>query len=128
MAIQASLSGYIQVTDSVTGTVALQKALSSLANTGLTGFSEINQGSYGTGGTDITLPVSPAQFVYIKNTHGTQTLTVTWTPNGGSSNPVVTLEPGSAIILMEAAAGGGITALHLVGSASNTTAEFIIAG
>jgi hypothetical protein len=128
MSISISLSGYIQATDSVSGTVALQKALSSLSNTGLTAFSEVQQGTFGSSPTSISLPVSPAQFVYIKNTHGTQTLTVTWTPNGGSSNPVVTLEPGSAIILCEVAAGAGITALSLTGSSSNTTAEYIIGG
>jgi hypothetical protein len=128
MAISLGLTGYIQATDSVSGTVALQKALSSLSNSGLTGFGETQVGSYGTSPTSISLPVSPAQFVYIKNTHGSQTLSVTWTPQGGASNPVITLEPGSAIILVEAAAGAGISALSLTGSASGTTAEFIIGG
>lgn len=128
MAIQASIAGFIQVTDTVSGTVALQKALSSLSNTNLGAFSEAQPATFGTSPTSVALPVSPVLFVYLKNTHATQTLSVTWTPNGGASNPVITLQPGSAIILLEAAAGAGITALAVTGSLAGTTAEYVIAG
>lgn len=128
MSIQASLSGFIQVTDSTSGTVALQKAFAGLLNNNLTVFSEASQSLFGTTPTSIGLPASPSQFVYIKNTHATQTLTVTWTPNAGASNPVITLEPGSAIVFIETIVGAGITALTLTGSAAGTTAEYVIGG
>lgn len=127
MAITASLTGNITITDGSTGMIALSKALSGLAVTG-TSFGEVSPASIGTSPTSISLPVSPTNFVYIKNTHATQTLTITWTPNGGSSNAVVTLKPSSSIILTEAASGVGITALTLTGSGAATSCEYILAG
>ena len=78
--------------------------------------------------TSITLPIAAVNFVYIKNNHATNTLTVTWTLNGGASEPVVTLEPGSAIILSESVTGAGITALSLQASGANTPVEYILVG
>jgi len=127
MGTTVSLNGYIQATDSITGTVALKRLFQSLATTG-TIFVESQGGSVGTSPTSLTLAVSPVQFFYIKNTHANQTLTITWTPNGGSSNPVVTLEPGSAIILCEVATGAGITAISLMASGASTTYEFLYSG
>jgi hypothetical protein len=127
MGTTVSLNGYVQATDSITGTVALKRLFQSLATTG-TVFVESQGASVGSSPTAITLAVSPVQFIYIKNTHANQTITVTWTPNGGSSNPVVTLEPGSAIILVEATTGAGITALTLTGSGASTTYEFVYSG
>jgi hypothetical protein len=128
MSIQVGLTGYIQVTDTISGTVAYQKALSSLLNTGLTSFGETQQGSYGTGGSALTLPASPVYFVYIKNTHGTQNIAITWTPTGGSLVAGPTLGPGAAVIYIATSAVGGFSAITLTGSATATTAEFILAG
>lgn len=130
MAISVSVTGYITATDSLTGTTALSKALSNIANVGFTTFQEVQAGTFGTSPTSISLPVSPTQFVYIKNTHASNTLTVSWTPASGTSAIVTTLAPGSAIILLQAAvtSGGGITALSFTASAASTTAEYILAG
>ena len=128
MSVTVSLTGSIKATDSVAGTIALSKVLTALS-TPATNFSEASGATVGVAPTALTLPVSPTTFVYIKNTHATQTLQVTWTPNGGASNIVVTLQPGSFIAFGEAVLGlSGITALTVVGSGASTSYEFVLAG
>lgn len=82
----------------------------------------------GTSPVTIAVPNAVANFVYIKNLHATNTLTVTWTPNGGSSNVVVTLEPGGSIILAQSTVGGGITALSVTASGASTPIEYNLVG
>lgn len=127
MSITSSVAGTIQLTDSATNSTIYYKQLINLLMVG-TSFLETQPASIGTSPTSITLPISPVQFLYIKNLHATQTLTVTWTPTGGASATVQTLQPGSIIILLEAATGGGITALTLTGSGANTNCELVLAG
>src|SRR5258708_35936236 len=125
MSVTATISGSILLTDSVSNTVQMQKALVALAFTGTV--SELSQSqSVGTSPTTLTLPASPTQFLYIKNLAPTNTVTVTWTPNGGASNPVITLQPGSAIIFVELAAGGRITALFVTASGTRTAIGYAL--
>ena len=128
MSVSVTLSGSIKATDSVSGTIALSKVLTALVTPG-TVFSEASGATVGTSPTALTIPVSPVTFLYIKNTHATQTLTVTWTPNGGASNAVITLQPGSFIAFGESVLGlSGITALTVVGSGASTSYEFVFGG
>jgi len=127
MSVSLSITGYVQVSDSTTGIVALKKLFASLTASG-TAFTEGQSISVGTSPVTVSLPVSPAQFLYVKNLHATNTLTVTWTPNGGSTATILLLEPGSAILFCEAATGSGITALSLTGSASATLCEYVVGG
>jgi hypothetical protein len=127
MSVTVSINGNISVTDSVVGTTSLRKVFTNLSLTG-NFITEAQSASAGTIPVSVTLPMVPTQFVYLKNLHATQTLTVAWTPTGGSSNTVLTLQPGSAIQFVETAVGGGITTLTLTGSAPNTTFEGILAG
>ena len=127
MSITATLAGNIQLTDSTTNATVFTKQLLALLMVG-TSFTETNAASIGTSPISITLPVSPTQFVYIKNLHATQTLAVSWTPTGGSSAVIQTLQPGSVVIFSELAAGSGFTALSLTGSGAATTCEMVLAG
>lgn len=128
MSVTISLTGSIKATDSVSGTIGLSKVLTALATPG-TFFTEASNASVGTSPSTVTLLTNPSTFLYIKNTHATQTLTVTWTPNGGASNPVLTLQPGAFICFGEVANGfSGITGLSLTGSGAGTTFEYIIGG
>jgi hypothetical protein len=128
MSVTGAISGYISLTDSVSGTTALQKPFVNLQYTG-TNCAYVQSQVIGTTTVTFTLPVSPVQFLYFKNvTTGSGTITVTWTPNGGSSNPVLTLQPGSDIQFTEAASGAGITGFQVVASTSNTNCEYILLG
>jgi hypothetical protein len=127
MAITAQYSGYISVVDNTTGAQALQKVLSSLATAGTT-FQEAQSFAIGTSPVSITLPISPINFLYVKNLSLTNTITVTWTPNGGSSNTVVTLVAGAFIGFAEPSGSNGISALSLTASGASTPVEFIVAG
>lgn len=127
MAITLSYNGTITVADSVTGTVAYSKILQSLSTAG-TSFGEVQPGTFGTSPTSITLPISPATFFYFKNTHAVNTITLTWTPNGGASNVVVTLQPGGFIGFSEPSALSGITALSVTANGASTTVEYLIGG
>lgn len=127
MSITASINGNIQLTDSTSGTVALKKVLSALSMTG-TEFTEGQSVSLASGANVITLPLSPVLFLYVKNLHASNTVQVTWTPNGGSPNIVITLQPGAFISFCEVTNTGGITALTLTASGAATPVEYVVAG
>jgi hypothetical protein len=124
MSVTVQCSAVITITDNLTGSVQLQKpvlgsytgTVSSFAQSVLIGTSPVT----------ITLPGSPTNFVYIKNLSGTATLTITWTPNGGASNVVITLQPGGFEILDESIVGSGITALSVTASATSTPIEYVL--
>jgi hypothetical protein len=127
MAITVSLSASIQAQDVVTNNLLLNKTLAAFSYLGsVSTFAESIL--VGTTPVVIGLPISPTEVVYVRNTHATQLLTVTWTPNGGSSAVVLTLQPNSYILFGEVNATSGITALTLTGSASNTSCEYFLAG
>jgi hypothetical protein len=127
MAITVSLSGGIQITDVVTNNLTLSKVLAAFTFLGsVSTFAETV--NIPNSPTSIALPISPTQIVYVHNTHATQTLTVTWTPTGGASNAVVTLQPNGYILFGEPNVTSGITTLSLQGSAINTTCEYVLVG
>jgi len=128
MSVTASVSGTLKITDNLTGSVALQKLLNN-AYTGT--LSTVGQSvTIGTSPVTITLPINPTQFLYFKNlsANAGTTITVTWTPTGGSSNVVVTLDPGAIIIFAETTATNGVSALSVVSSQAGTPVEYILAG
>lgn len=101
-------------------------ALASLSGTVMAG---PVQASLASGANAITLPITTVQFIYVKNTHATQTIAVSWTPTGGVSAIVNTLRPGDFIILSASAgAGSGFTVLGLNASGAATTCEYILFG
>jgi hypothetical protein len=126
MSITVALSGIITITDNLTGSVSYQKqVIGSYVGT----VSTEGQNVLVTGATSLALPASPTNFVYIKNlATATSVLTVTWTPNGGSTNTVVALQPSSFIILDENNASSGITALSVTPSVASTPIEYILVG
>lgn len=127
MSTTVSLTGQINLVDSASGSQPFVKQLSNLVFTG--SVSELSQStSLANGANVISLPISPVQFIYIKNLHLSNTIQVTWTPTGGSSNIVCTLEPGSWIIEGNTTTGGGITALTLTASAGSTPVEYLLVG
>ena len=127
MSTTASLTGTVNLTDNDSGTIALQKNLIGLATTG-TASVVVNAQIIGTSTVTLVLPVTPVQFLYMKNNSASQAVTASWTPNGGSSNPVLVLEPGSAIMFSEVASGGGITAVTVIAAGTNTPIEFVMLG
>ena len=127
MAITLSFVGQLNVNDSILGTTALSKQLTALSTTG-TVFSEANQLTIGTSPVSISLPVSPVNFVYLKNLHATNTIVVIWTPNSGASATIITLQPGAFIAFSENSGAQGISALSVTGSGAGTTLEFVIGG
>ena len=127
MSITAQVLGSIQLSDSATGSSPFIKQFASLLMQG-TSYSEAQSLSLPASLTSITLPISPVQFLYIKNLHAVNTILVTWTPTGGSTASILTLQPGSMIMLLEFATGAGITALGLTASGAATPCEYILAG
>lgn len=127
MSISISLTGQIAVSDGTTGAVSLQKQVSAAMIIG-SFFSEAQGLTVGTAVTNLTLPGTPVQFLYIKNLHAVQTVIVTWTPLGGASNVVTVLEPGAVIILVETNPGAGLSAVSLQASGASTPVEFLIGG
>ena len=126
MAVTATLSGTVNLADSITGNIALSKVISLIVTGSIQEYAQ--SFNFGTSPTSVTLPVSPVNFVYIKNLHATFTLTVSWTPNGGASAVIQTLEPGGYLIMGQPTSGAGITALSITASNASTPAEFILLG
>lgn len=127
MSVSAQIVGSVNLTDSVLGNTPFIRQLGSLIFTG-TVYTVGQSVSIPNSPTTISLPVSPTNFVYIKNLHATQTLTVTWTHNGGASVVVQVLQANGTIILCEPTTGDGITALSLQGSGAATLCEYALAG
>jgi hypothetical protein len=117
----------LQISTGVSGDSLLNKILA-LASANCTQESKAEGQSIPNSATAISLPISPCQVVWIKNTGNTNALQVTWTPQGGASNIVISLQPGSGILLIEAATGSGISALSLQAAAASTTVEYYLAG
>jgi hypothetical protein len=87
--------------------------------------------SLAAGANVISLPKSPATFVYLKNNDAAKTIQVNWTQNGGAGVNVVVLNPGDIIALAANPAGAttpGITALSLTPSAANALLEMFLGG
>ena len=128
MSVSTFVQGSIKITDNLTGSTSLSKVL----NQAYTGTVESYGQSVivGTGVTTVSLPVSPAEFVYVKNLSSTagNTVTVSWTPTGGSSAVVIILDPNAFIILSEIGTSNGITALSFTANASGTPVEYIVCG
>lgn len=126
MAITIAINGTITATDNLSGSVSLQKLLN-LAYVG-TIFEDSQFTSFGTSPTTVTLPIAAVQFLYFKNLSTTATITLTWTKTGGSSQTIITLDPGAAITFVENTTSNGISALSVTASVAATPAEFILAG
>ena len=127
MAITLGYAGQLVVTDSVSGTTALSKQLTALSTAG-SAFAEAQTLSIGTAPVTISLPISPTNFVYIKNLHATNTLSVSWTPATGSTAVIISLQPGAFISFAEPSGAAGITALSVTGSAAATLIEYVLGG
>lgn len=128
MAETLQLNGNITYNTGRAGDVPLPiiLALAALAGTVMVG---PIQASLNSGANAITLPIIPTQFFYIKNTHATQTIAVSWTPTGGVTAIINTLRPGDWLAMSTSAgAGSGFGVLGLNASGAATTCEYILFG
>ena len=72
-----------------------------------------------------SLPIATVRQYYLKNTHASATITVTWTPAGGASAVVQTVGPGGVLLFWQKTTDGGITALSYQASAAATFEDFM---
>lgn len=78
----------------------------------------------GTATSTVTLPTATITSALVYNGNASNTLTVNWTPAGGSTETVVVLQPLSQINFI----GGAITAMTLVANGASTNATVIVGG
>jgi hypothetical protein len=80
--------------------------------------------------TSIGLPIAQSRQVYVRNTHASAKITVTWTPTTGASATICVLGPGDAIALWSQTTGStyGISALSLTADITNATYETFVGG
>lgn len=126
MAVFGSINGSLQITDNIVGSIA-QSILLNLSYAG-TVSSYAETITLSTSPLSIGLPVSPVQFLYINNLDTVNSVIVTWTPTGGSSNIVQTVDPGGAILFCQTGTTNGITALSLQGSAGAPSVKYLLLG
>lgn len=128
MAINATVAsnGVIQITDNQVGSVTqVIQALTSFTGSVAEYYPNVTAT---TGGVTVTLPISPVQFVYLKNLSATIACSITWTKNGGSSAGVITLDPGGYIAFSENSTSNGITALTLTAASSTVPVQMVLGG
>jgi hypothetical protein len=125
MSVTATTQGQLTLIDSAASTTQLSKVLTGT----FTGTeSSIGQSVLiGTSATPLALPVNPIHKLYLKNLSGTATVTVTWTPQGGSTATILTLQPSDYIDLVSSGASG-ISVLSVTASAVSTPIEFWLLG
>lgn len=127
MSVISSATGNVTLSDNVSGSTTFSKVLNSVVTGDLSSFAQSLP--VGTSATTLSIPNSLAQFVYIKNLSSISgtTVSITWTPTGGTSQDIITLDPGGVMIFAE---GGfnGITAMSLSASAASTPVEFLLVG
>lgn len=126
MAVTASILGTLQVTDNLSGSVALTKLINLAFAGSVESFAQTLNTS--TSPLSISLPVVPTEFLYVHNLDASDSVIVTWTPNGGSSNIVQTLDPGGAILFCQNGTTNGIVALSVQASANTPAIEFVLCG
>jgi hypothetical protein len=83
------------------------------------------------GSNTISMPQIPACQVYVRNLDPAKTVSVSWTPNGGSLDSIIVLNPGDMILFWCNPAGTttpGITAMNLNASAAGCLVEYFIGG
>ncbi len=128
MADTLQLQGSILFNTGRPGDITLPMLLS-LGSLGGTSLAGPVQASLASGANAIALPIATVQFIYLKNTHASQTIAVSWTPTGGASAIVQTLRPGDWIIFSASTGtGSGLTALSLNASGAATTCEYVLFG
>src|SRR6266853_256888 len=78
----------------------------------------------------ITLPTAIVLQLFLKNTHATAVITVTWTPQGGAANISQKLGPGGVLLLWHTvtSATAGITTLTLNPDTGNCTFDLFLGG
>jgi hypothetical protein len=138
MAVTIQLLGQLIANDDATGSVPFKKQIN-LTMLG-TSFEETRGLVIGITPVNITLPITPTQVVYVGNLHPTNTVTVSWTPNGGASAVVQTIGPvtqqntpqpatqGILLVNNNAIGATGITALTVVASGAFTPIELMLGG
>lgn len=82
------------------------------------------------GANNIALPFTPITQLYIKNIDATNYIKVSWTPGGGVSGTVLSLNPGDQILFWGNPAGitPGIAALILTTTVAGVLCEYFLGG
>jgi len=129
MAITASVNGNFSILDTLNNT-GPQLVFQFIQNNGLTDYSYLRGYQVPTSPTVITFPfgVGQVQALYVRNVGAANSLNVIWTPQGGGSNPVITLTPGGMLLFLEPDLTKGISALSLQSVSTSTNADLVIAG
>lgn len=126
MSVFGSINGTLQITDNIVGSIA-QSILLNLSYAG-TVSSYAETVTLSTSPTNVSLPVSPVQFLHIFNLDTVNAVIVTWTPTGGSSNIVSTIDPGGWIGFCQTGTTNGITALSLQGASGTPAVKYLLLG
>jgi hypothetical protein len=109
------------------GVNVLNRTVGAVSYTGVAGEFEVRS-SPDTSQHTLDLPTTQVNQVYIKNTHATGILTIIGTVNGGSSQTLAVLEPGSVFVVWQAVTGKGYTDLKYTADTTGTSFEMYLGG
>ena len=129
MAITNIISTAIQQLDA-NGQVLARRAASTQDSAGTVG--QFRAGNLiDTSETSISLPVAQVRQLWVRNTDSAATITVKWTPNGGSETTTgIVLGPNDQIMLWHTTTGStkGVSSVKLTASEANATFEIYTGG
>jgi len=129
MAISNIISTTIQELDANGQTLA--RRVASVSDTAATVGQFIAGNLINTNQTSITLPILQVRQLWVHNTDSAATLTVIWTPNGGTETTTgIVLGPTDQIMFWHTTTGStkGISSLKLTASEANATFEVFVGG
>ena len=129
MAITNTISTTIQELDA-NGQVLARRVASTSDNAATVG--EFRAGNLiDTSETSISVPVAQVRQLWVRNTDSAATITVKWTPNGGTETTTgIVLGPNDQIMLWHTTTGStkGISSVKLTASEANATYEIYLGG
>jgi hypothetical protein len=124
-------SASLQVLDLTTNAFRVNSSIGTITLLATASFYDAYFQAAAGAGSVVSLPAATVWFVYVKNLHLTQSLTVQLTVAGGAqisaaNSPILT--PGGVFMYANPGeASGGITGVTLIGSGANTSAEVLLA-
>jgi hypothetical protein len=122
-----ALSFNIVATDDITNNVPVNFSLGQGYDS--TSASLIRYRALIAGSNSLTVFTFPVSQVYVRNIDSALSVTLTWTPNGGSATAIILLNPGDFIILWTNPAGAttpGISTLSATPSAAGCLIEYFV--
>ena len=130
MAVSTNNISLVLNQQDINGVNVLNRLVGAITYAGVAGEFDVRTGAADTSSHAFDLPATNVLQFYFKNTHATAVVTLTGTIQGGSSQSLAKVQPGSIFVNWSAAtsATAGFTALSYQSSVASATFEIFMGG